>query len=220
MCVSRVPIFNGLETDELRKVAALIMKRKYAKGEFMSLEGDPTDHLVIIETGRVKVFRYTPEGKEQILYIFSKGDFFGEKNLLSDRKSTYDVEALEDTDVCMIGRNEFQMLLREYPVIGIKVIQELSGRLENVENAVQSMGTKDVESRISGILLDFAGKYGKQHPRGILVDLPLSREGIANFIGTTRETVSRKLGLLQDEGVIEMIGNKKILVLKKDSLKI
>ena len=75
------------------------------------------------------------------------------------------------------------------------------------------MGTKSIETRINIILLEFAQRYGKKHFRGILVELPLSREGIANYIGISRETVSRKLSVLQDEGIIEMIGNKKVLIL-------
>jgi len=80
------------------------------------------------------------------------------------------------------------------------------------------MGTRTVEARVSSVLLEFADKYGKPHPRGIMIELPLSREGIANYIGLTRETVSRKMSLLQDEGVIEMNGNKKVLLLDRSAL--
>lgn len=132
-------------------------------------------------------------------------------------KSLY-VEALEETQVCMIRKNDFEKLLIEYPGIGLKLIEELSGRLERLEDAVKNMGMKTVESRVNAILLEFAQKYGEEHKNGILVELPLSREGIANYIGLARETVSRKLSLLQDEGIIEMIGNKKIVIRNRDAL--
>jgi CRP/FNR family transcriptional regulator len=213
LCVSRVPIFSGLISEELSKVANLIVKKKYEKGELIIMEGSYSDNLIIIDQGQVKVFRYTIEGKEQILYIFAQGDFFGEKNLLRNQEASYNVEALERTKICMINKKDFQKLLRDYPEIGIKVIEELCIRMDKIEGTVQSMGTKSIESRINGVLLDFVDRYGKKHPEGVLVELPLSREGIANYIGTARETVSRKLSALQDEGIIEMIGNKKILVL-------
>jgi CRP/FNR family transcriptional regulator len=213
LCVSRVPIFSGLISEELSKVANLIVKKKYEKGELIIMEGSYSNNLIIIDQGQVKVFRYTIEGKEQILYIFAQGDFFGEKNLLRNKEASYNVEALETTKICMINKKDFQELLRDYPEIGIKVIEELCIRMDKIEGTVQSMGTKSIESRINGVLLDFVDRYGKKHPKGVLVELPLSREGIANYIGTARETVSRKLSALQDEGIIEMIGNKKILVL-------
>jgi CRP/FNR family transcriptional regulator len=80
------------------------------------------------------------------------------------------------------------------------------------------MGTNNIESRVGAILLEFSKKYGKEDAKGILIALPLSREGIANYIGVTRETVSRKLSMLQEEGIIELIGNKKILLLNKKAL--
>ncbi len=166
----------------------------------------------------MKAFRNTFEGKEQIIYIFSQGDFFGEKNLLINQNAQYNVEALEETHVCTIKKDDFKKLLREYPEIGLKIIEELCSRLERLENAVESMGTKNAEERVNEVLLEFARKYGKESQNGIIVELPLSREGIANYIGVARETVSRKMNLLQEEGIIEMVGNKKVIIRNIDAL--
>jgi len=80
------------------------------------------------------------------------------------------------------------------------------------------MGTKNAEERVSAVLLEFARKYGKESQNGIIVELPLSREGIANYIGVARETVSRKMNMLQEEGIIEMVGNKKVIIRNIDAL--
>jgi CRP/FNR family transcriptional regulator len=207
-----------LDTVELERVASLIEKMQYEKGELIILQGSDLESLIIINKGQVKAFRDTHDGKEQILYIFSENDFFGEKNLLINREATYNVQALEVTNVCMIRKNDFQKLLREYPDIGLKIMEELCNRLDRLENAIEGMGSKSVEARISAVLLEFAKKYGKAHPKGTLFELPLSREGIANYIGLTRETVSRKMSLLQDEGIIEMEGNKRVFILNKKAL--
>lgn len=218
LCAGKVPVFSTLEERELNKVMDLIVRKRYDKGEMIVMEGSRPEALIIVSKGQAKAFRYTHDGKEQILYIFSEGDFFGEKNLLRDQAATYNVEALEETHICTIDKKNFQELLRKHPDIGLKIIEELCSRLERLENAVQSMGTKSIETRINSVLLEFSRKYGKSHPEGLLVELPLSREGIANYIGVARETVSRKLGNLQDEGVIRMLGNKKIIILDKKAL--
>ncbi|ODM27669.1 Crp/Fnr family transcriptional regulator [Clostridium sp. Bc-iso-3] len=218
ICAKRVPIFSTLNAEEINRVVNLIIRKRYSRGEMIILEGSHLDSLIIINSGKVKAFRNTFEGKEQIIYIFSQGDFFGEKNLLINQNAQYNVEALEETHVCTIKKDDFKKLLREYPEIGLKIIEELCSRLERLENAVESMGTKNAEERVNEVLLEFARKYGKESQNGIIVELPLSREGIANYIGVARETVSRKMNLLQEEGIIEMVGNKKVIIRNIDAL--
>ncbi|PKM49354.1 MAG: Crp/Fnr family transcriptional regulator [Firmicutes bacterium HGW-Firmicutes-7] len=212
LCASRVQIFSELNKEELGRVVSLITRKHYSKGELIIIEGSTLDNLIIINSGQVKIFRNTQEGKEQILYVFTEGDFFGEKNLIKNQVATFNVEALEDTNICMIKKSDFQTLLRKFPDISLKIMEELSNRLDKLESTIQKMGTRNVEARVNAVLLEFANKYGKHDARGILVDLPLSREGIANYIGLTRETISRKMSLLMDEGIIEMVGYKKIII--------
>jgi CRP/FNR family transcriptional regulator, anaerobic regulatory protein len=218
VCVRRVPIFSALDAEELGRILNLITRKRYSKGQLIYLEGSRLENLIIINSGLIKAFKDTSDGKEQILYIFSPGDFFGEKNLLTKQDATYNVEVLEEAHVCMISRADFQQLLREFPDISLKVISELCTRMARLENMIQSMGTKNIDMRVSAVLLEFAKKYGKVHPKGILIELPLSREGIANYIGGARETISRKMSHLQENGIIEIIGNKKIIVLDKEAL--
>ncbi len=213
MCSKRVPIFSSFNEEEISRVSGLIIRRQYKKGELIILEGARPESLIIINSGRVKAYRNTMEGKEHILYIFSEGDFFGEKNLLLNQEATYNAEALEDTGICTINKKAFQELMREYPELSFKVMEELCSRLARLENTIESMGTKNVELRVNSVLMEFSEKYGRYDPKGILVELPMSREGIANYIGLTRETVSRKMSLLQEEGIIEMVGNKKVIIL-------
>lgn len=218
LCAGRVSIFTSLNREELTKVAKLIVHKKCKKGELLLYEGEVRNDLIIVNKGQVKAFKNSAEGREQILYIFSEGDFFGEKNLLRDQASNYGVEALEETHVCIIHKDKFQKLVQEYPYIGLKVMEILCQRLDRLENTVETMGTRTVGARVSSVLLEFADKFGKPSTQGTIIDLPLSREGIANYIGLTRETVSRKMSSMQDEGMIEMIGNKKILLLDRLAL--
>ncbi len=217
-CAAGVAIFSSLTAQQLQQVVALVTRRQFEKGETIVGEGDRMDSLLILNRGRAKAFRNSPDGREQILYIFSSGDFFGERNLFQQRESAYSVEALEETGVCAISRAEFEQLLLNYPDIGLKIVQELSQRLERLEQAVAGMGTRSAETRVVSALLEFAAKYGREVDEGVLVELPLSQEGLGSYIGVARETVSRQLSNLQGDGTIRLVGNKKILILDKDAL--
>jgi CRP/FNR family transcriptional regulator len=182
------------------------------------MEGELSKSLIIINNGMIKTFKYTPDGREQILFIFSDGDFFGEMNLLSGAEVSYNAKALEDTGICVINKTAFRELLVGHPQISLKIMEELCSRLDKMENMVQSMGIKDAELRVNMMLMEFSKKYGTKQERGTLIELPLSREGMANYIGVTRETVSRKLSRLQEDGIVELIGNKKVLILDEKAL--
>lgn len=218
LCTKSILIFSSLDEQQLPKVLDLVVHREYKKGGTLVLEGEAMDSLFIINEGQVKAYTMTQDGHEQILHIFSEGDFFGEKNLLRHQTSNYSVEALEETHVCLINKRDFQTVVKEYPDIALKVMEKLSERLDRLENTVETMGMRTVEARVNSVILEFADKYGKPHSKGIMIDLPLNREGIANYIGLTRETVSRKMNLLQEEGILEMIGNKKVLLLNRPAL--
>ena len=218
LCMHKVPIFSSLNQNDLIHIASVIHHKKYLKGETLFFEGDRPDALVIVNEGSVKAFKITQDGREQILYVFSEGDFFGERNLFSRQVSAYSVEALEPVKTCFFTRESFYGLLRAYPDIAVKIIEELGERMNRMENALQSMGVRSVDERVSTLILDFAEKYGTSVPDGTLIHLPLSREGMANYLGVARETVSRKLGQLENEGIIRSHGNKSILLLDRNML--
>jgi CRP/FNR family transcriptional regulator, anaerobic regulatory protein len=218
LCMRKVPIFSSLNSEEVQKISELISHQEYKKGEMMLFDGEKSESIIIMHEGSAKAFKYTSDGREQILYVFSEGDFFGEQNLLSDRTATYSVEALQNVRTCKLSKTQFQQLLYRYPDIAVKIIIELGERMERLENAMQGMGVRNVDTRISSILLEFAAKYGNPVSEGIMIHLPLSREGIANYLGVARETVSRKLGQLESEGIIRSINNKSLLILDRDTL--
>ncbi|MCI1991327.1 MAG: Crp/Fnr family transcriptional regulator [Oscillospiraceae bacterium] len=219
LCAHKIPVFASLNREEMAHLSSIARHRNYGKGENLVSEGDPLDALVILNEGDAKAYQLTPDGHEQILYVFSQGDFFGERNLLGNRTSPYTVTALKPVKTCIFGRDAFHDMLRANPEIAVKIIEELESRMERMENALQNMGVRNLDERIGGLLLDFSEKYGAKVPEGILLRLPLSREGIARYLGVARETVSRKLGQLEKDGVIRSVSNKSILILNGEALK-
>ncbi|MFT9493736.1 Crp/Fnr family transcriptional regulator, partial [Anaerosolibacter sp.] len=156
---------------------------------------------------------------EQILYILSEGDIFGELSLFRSERLTFNVEALEDLNTCVLTKASFEMILSKRPEISMKVLQVMGERLIKMETLIQSLGTKDIEARIATFLLELIPEYTKSRGHIKEIELPLSREEIANYIGVTRETISRKLGKMQDEGILKIKGIKKIIILDEDALK-
>lgn len=211
-CAKKVSIFSTLQDDQVREIADMVIHRKYKKGQIIFFEGDISDKLYIVNNGKIKIFRYTKEGKEQILYILTNGDFTGDLSLLKKSKLEFNAEALEDTAVCTLTKEDFDKILEKNPEITFKILEVVHDRLVNLENLIQRLSTKDVESRIIGVLMSFIKDFGKEDNQGILLELPLSREEIGNYSGLTRETVSRTLTSMQDSGVIELVGNKKIII--------
>ncbi|WP_340008257.1 Crp/Fnr family transcriptional regulator [Paenibacillus sp. FSL K6-0276] len=213
-CTRKVPIFAALSDDDLSRISAMIKHRKFTKGQPLILEGAPSDTLYIIQRGHVKLSKTTPEGKEQILHILMNGDFFGELSIFnSDELSNFSAYALKDTNICMLTRTDMEQLMTENPDISLRLLKSVTKRLAHTENLAQSLATKDPEIRIAYMIMELSDKYGKQRGAHIHIDLPLSREELASYVGVTRETISRKFSRFEDSGLIELIGNKQMLII-------
>lgn len=218
-CAKKVSIFSILQDEQIIKIADTVIHRKYKKCQIIFFEGDISDKLYIVNKGKIKIFKYTKEGKEQILHILTDGDFIGDLSLLKKGKLDFNAEALEDTAICTLAKEDFDNIIAQNPEITFKILEVVHDRLVNLENLIQRLSTKDVESRIIGVLMSFIKDFGKEDKQGILLELPLSREEIGNYSGLTRETVSRTLTSMQDSGVIEIVGNKKIIIKDIEYLK-
>jgi CRP/FNR family transcriptional regulator, anaerobic regulatory protein len=213
LCTRKVPIFASLSEEDLAKVSVMIKHRKYEKGEALILEEQPSDTLFIIKQGHVKLLKTTPQGKEQILHILSNGDFFGELNIFnSDELSNFSAYALKKTEICMFTKEDMEHLVRNNPDISLKLLKTVTKRLAHAENLAQSLATKDPEIRIVHMILELVDKYGKTVQGQIKVELPLSREELANYVGVTRETISRKFSKFERLGIIEIKGTREITI--------
>lgn len=218
-CTRKVPIFTSLSDEDLSRVSAMIIHRKYAKGQSLILEEQPTDTLFIIQQGQVKLSKMTPQGKEQILHILTAGDFFGELSIFnSDELSNFSAYALKDTSICMLTKTDMELLIMANPAIAFKLLSTVTKRLAHTENLAQSLATKDPEIRIAYMILELSDVYGKNRGGKIHIDLPLSREELANYVGVTRETISRKFAIFEDLGLIELVGNKRMIIRNRPSL--
>ena len=212
-CISLVPIFNHLEAEQMDEIMTLIHSKSYKKGEDIYQSGNKSDALYIVRSGRVKIYRISESGKEQILRILNPGDFTAELALFNESVHDAYASALSDTDVCMIRRDDLQILLSKYPNISIKILSELSHRLAQSETQTTRL-TERVELRIALFLVESLDNNSQSNT----ITLPMSKKDLASYLGTSPETISRKLLEFEDAGLIKQISNKDIEILDIDGL--
>lgn len=213
-CISLVPIFNHLEKTQMDEVMSLIHSKSYKKGEDIYQSGNKSDALYIVRNGRVKIYRISESGKEQILRILNPGDFTGELALFNESVHDAYANALSDTDICMIKRDDLQNLLLKYPNISMKILSEFSNRLAQSETQTTRFATERVEMRIALFLVESLDIKSRSHT----ITLPMSKKDLASYLGTTPETISRKLFEFEDAGLIKQVSNKEIEILDIDGL--
>lgn len=219
LCASKVPIFENLNNEELLEIVNTINHKEYTKGDVIFTEGNIANTLYFVNEGKIKLYKYTKDGKEQILHVLSEGDFFGELDLIKPSKYGFNAKAIVDAKICTLTKDEMKDIMMRNPEIGIKLLETVGERLSKVENLVQNLATNDVDSRMAYLITDLMEKYGESKGDNISIVLPLSREEMANYIGVTRETISRKLKKFEDENLIKIIGTKNIVILDEEGLR-
>lgn len=213
-CVSLVPIFNHLEERQMDEIMETTRSVSYKKGEIIYRAEEESDSLYIVNKGKIRIYRLSENGREQLLRILKPGDFTGELALFRTSKHESYAEAMVNTSVCMIRREDLQMLLEKYPSISMKVLQEFSRRLGETERQTARFATEKVETRIALFLAEFA----EDAEEGLEFKLPMSKKDLASYLGTTPETISRKLGQLEDEGYIRQKSGRRVEILDLDGL--
>lgn len=197
-----VPIFTDLTDSDLTKIASKMVPRVYKKGQMILLEESMGETFFIITQGAVKVTRLSADGREVILAILGESDFFGEMSLLDGEGRSANIVANEDAKVLTLSRNDFLDCLESYPKIAIALLEELATRLRKSDQQIESLSLSDSEHRIGITLIRLAGELGTIKQGHVTVkNLPYQQD-IANMAGTSRETVSRTLKLLEDKKLV------------------
>lgn len=210
-CIKKVPIFSNLTMEEMIEVSMTTTQREYKKGEAIYSEGEPSENLFVINKGKVKISKLSEDGKEQIIRILYEGDFMGELSLFTQTPFMNNAEALETTSVCIVNGKKLNELIEKYPSISLKIMKELSSRLEETERLIESIGLGNVEQRVAEILL-------KMSDDNNVIHLSISKRDLAAHLGMSKETLSRKLSNFQEEGWIGQEGQRKIIILNREAL--
>lgn len=216
-CIKLVPIFNHLDSDTMDKIFEKVNHVKYKKGEYLYQSGDVSNHLYVVRSGLIRVSRIKSTGKEHLVRFLGPGDFTGEWSLFHPGKAHEDyAEVIKNSQICQLSQEDFQDLIMEYPEISLKIMTELTYRLDQSERQTTQISNEQVGTRLALFLADLVEEEGEDG--GAEVVLSMSRKDIASYLGTTPETISRKFKQLEDEDFITQLKGSHILIHDVDEL--
>ncbi|KIS02600.1 Crp/Fnr family transcriptional regulator [Paucilactobacillus wasatchensis] len=201
-CVRSAPIFVGLDDDTINKLTTISThQEKFPAGTTLYTAGSDVDRLLVIDRGRIKVYRLDEDGQEQILYFLDGHAVDSEAALFTDSTHQNFAETVEDSLVCSIRKSDFQKLLGKTPTLAVSIINAFGNRLTDLENRSARYGTLTAHDRLAQYLEDTAGQVGSRYFK-----LPLSKRDLANWLSITPETLSRQFAKLTQEKTIVMAG--------------
>ncbi len=208
----RTPLFANLTESELQALASRTSQKKFHKDEQLFAEGDPCAGLYLVAAGKVRIFKLSPAGREQILAVEGPGSSFAELPVFDGGNYPAAASALEDTEVLFISRKDFQNFCRQHPDVALKVIAVVGSRLRRLVGIIEELSFTTVRQRLIALILRLAQADGTASKEGIRVELTKSHQDLASELGTVRELVSRNLGRLQAEGFLDVEG--RMIVIK------
>ena len=193
-----VPLFSGLEESELERLARVAGRRRVGRGEQVVRAGETADALLIMLTGRAKVTNFDEEGREVILAWLGPGEFFGEMGLIDESPRSASVIAVENCELMVLGKQEFQRCMQDNFQVAQKLMQILVRRLREADRHIESLALLDVYGRVARLLLDLSEEEGGRR----VVRQKISKQDMARMIGASREMVSKVMRDLELGGYI------------------
>jgi len=209
--LARVPVFSTLAADELARVAAVAVPRRFDAGEVVFREGDSSDTCYVVRSGQARAVREHADGRSITLANFGPGDIFGELAMFDDERRSATVEVLENTEAVAILGPDMRRLLREHPDIAVKLIKALGRRLRETNERLARQSFQTVQSRVAAVLSQLvqARQAGGVEDRDVLITA--TQADLAQLAGSSRESASRFLAVLERAGIITQ-GRGKLVV--------
>jgi CRP-like cAMP-binding protein len=211
--ISSALIFEGLPEQDLEKIDALAVSKGYAKGETIFMEDDDGNGFYLVASGLVKIFKVSASGKEQILHVFGPGEPVGEVPVFSGQRFPANAEAIQDSRLLFFPRTAFLDLITGHPSLALNMLAVLSMRLRQFTRQVENLSLKEVPARLAAYLIYLS----KEQQNDDYVLLGISKGQLASLLGTIPETLSRILGRMGKQGLIET-EDRKIRLLNGEAL--
>ncbi|MBM4457549.1 MAG: Crp/Fnr family transcriptional regulator [Chloroflexi bacterium] len=207
-----LPVFAGLSERDWEKVSDLFSERQYQKDDYIFREGEAPEALFIIKTGKVKVLRHSTDGKDVVLRVCGPGQMLGTVAVFDGGGYPGTAQVIEACSVLIIARNDCLTLVNRYPIFALTVITDLGTRLRSSAEQIRSLAVERVEQRIARVLLKLAESAGSDAAEGRVIEMPLTRQDVADMTGTTVETAIRVMSKFRRNELIRTRRGKVVLV--------
>jgi CRP-like cAMP-binding protein len=200
--LSRVPVFEELAEDDLRRVADVAVPRRFTAGDVVFREGDDSDTCYVVHAGHGRAIREHPDGRQITLATFGPGDIFGELAMFDNERRSATVEAADELEVLGILGNDMRRLLRSYPDMAVKLVISLGRRLRAANERLARQSFQTVQSRVAAVLAQLVEQAQSEGASGRDVQVVATQADLAKLAGSSRESASRFLAVLERAGVI------------------
>jgi CRP/FNR family transcriptional regulator len=200
--LGRVPVFEELADDDLRRVAEVSVPRRFGAGEVVFREGDDSDTCYVVNTGHARAIREHPDGRQITLATFGPGDIFGELAMFDDERRSATIEASDDLEVLGILGTDMRRLLRRHPDIAVKLVIALGRRLRAANERLARQSFQTVQSRVAAVLAQLVEQAQAEGAGARDIAVVATQADLAKLAGSSRESASRFLAVLERAGVI------------------
>ncbi|MFZ5996684.1 MAG: Crp/Fnr family transcriptional regulator [Nitrospirota bacterium] len=211
--VAAVPLFHGLRKEQLEEVTDILVDQTFGKGQGIFSEGEEAAGFYVVISGRVKIFKLSSEGKEQILHFVAPGEAFGEVPMFAGGRFPAHSEAIEKSRIFFFPRAVFLELIKKDPSLAMNMLADLSKRLRQFTRLVEELSLKEVPGRLAAYLLYLSDR---ENGSGDL-ELTITKGQLASLLGTIPETISRILGKMSSQEIIQVQG-RRITILDRQAL--
>lgn len=199
-------VFCDLKDNHLKEIDRAKTANRYKPHQIIFYEGNNPFGVYCIQSGKIKIYKMDAQGKQQIVRLAGPGDIIGYRCLLSGEAYSATAESIEEAVVCFIDKKTFLDTIEGHPQTAMQIMQRLASDLRRAEDQVANLVHKNVRERLAELLLVFRTKYGKKTDKGIELEISLTREEMAELIGTTQESVIRLISEFKDDALIEVQG--------------
>ena len=202
--LERTALLSSLSQQELQLLAARTVRKHLSEGELLFSEGEPCSGLHIIAQGKVRIFKTSIGGREQVLALNGPGESVAELPVFDGGPYPASAIAVEDSEVAFISSRDFHDYCLEHTAVALKVLSVVGGRLRRLVGIIEELSFTTIRQRLISALLKLAQTEGRKTERGIEFQLPATHQELASQLGTVRELISRNLMRLQAEGLLEV----------------
>ena len=216
--LAKAGIFQGVDPDAALALGSQLEMVDYARGSSIFAEGELGDRLYVILTGKVKLGRHSPDGRENLLAVMGPSDMFGELSVFDPGPRTSSATAVTDVRLATMDRDALREWINKRPEIAEQLLRVLARRLRRTNNALADLIFTDVPGRVAKQLLALSERFGSEEPDGLRVHHDLTQEELAQLVGASRETVNKALADFVHRGWIQLQG-KSVVVLDEDRLR-